>query len=115
MGASRAHTGLETLKAYVCNSSNCKCEVFNDLYSPELTAASLAKFMISPVGFEHSPRCEKFESQKFMKIKFLRLYFIYVTSLPRKVDGSVISEIYFLDKNKWNMMFLGIVAPNIEY
>ena len=32
-----------------------------DLYFPELTAANLAKFMISPLGFEYSLGCEKFE------------------------------------------------------
>ena len=39
----------------------------NDLYSPELTAA---KFTISPMGFEHSPGCEKFESQNLRKLNF---------------------------------------------
>ena len=51
------------IKAYDCNSSHFKREgssfitsdVLNDPYSPELTAASLTKFMISSVGFEHSP------------------------------------------------------------
>ena len=43
------------------------------------------------VGFEHRPGCEKFESQNLMKIKFLRSYFIFVTCLPREVDGRVIS------------------------
>ena len=74
-------------------------EVLNDLYSPELAAASLAKFIILPVSFEHSLGCEKFESQNFKKIKFLRYYFIFVTYLPREVDGRVISDIYFLDSN----------------
>ena len=32
-----------------------------DPYSPELTAANLAKFMISPLGFEYSLGYEKFE------------------------------------------------------
>ena len=74
-------------------------KVLNELYSPELTAASLAKFTISPVCFEHSQGCEKFELQNFKKIKLLRSYFIFVTYLPREVDGRGISEIYFLYKN----------------
>ena len=71
----------------------------NDLYSPDLTATSLTKFTILPVGLEYSPECEKVKSQNFKKMKFLRSYFIFVTSLPREVDGRVIREIYFLDKN----------------
>ena len=61
-----------------------------------LTAASLAKFTILPVGFEHSPECGKFKSQHFKRIKFLHLYFIliyFVTSLTREVDGRVISKL----------------------
>ena len=71
--------------------------VLNDLYSPKLTAASLAKFTISPVGVTHSSGCEKFESQNFKKIKFLRSYFTFVSYLSREVDGRIISEnqIYF--------------------
>ena len=67
----------------------------NDLHFPELTAASLAKFMISSLGFEHSSGCEKFESENFKKVKSLRSYFIFVAYLPREVDGRIISEIYF--------------------
>ena len=67
----------------------------SDLYSPELTAVSLANFTISPVSFKHSQVCEEFESQHFKKIKFLCSYFVFVTYLPREVDGRVISEIYF--------------------
>ena len=76
----------------------------NDLFSPGLTAASLAKFTISPVGFEHSSECEKFESQNLKKIKLLRSYFIFVTYLPREVDGRVISEIYFSDKMEYEVL-----------
>ena len=72
----------------------------NDLCSPELTAASLPKFTNSRVGFEHSPGCAKFESENFKKIKFFRSYFIFVTYLPKAVDGRVISEIYFFVKIK---------------
>ena len=61
----------------------------------ELTAAILAKFTISLVDFEHSPGCEKFESQNLKKTEFLHSYFIFLTYLPREVDGGVISEIYF--------------------
>ena len=52
-------------------------------------AASLAKLTISPVAFQHSQGCEKFESQNFKKIKFRHSYFIFVTYLPRKFDGRV--------------------------
>ena len=78
---------------------HCPCDVLKYLYSPQLTAASLGKFMISPVGFEHSSGCEKLQSQNFQKIKYLRSYFIVVTFLPREVNGKVISEIYILGKN----------------
>ena len=84
-----------------------------DLYYPELTAASLAKFTISALGLEHSPGCEKFESQNFKKIKFLRSYFTFVTYLPREVDERVISEIHFLEK-KMSMKFLNSVEAG-EY
>ena len=100
---------ITLINACDCNSSNYKREGssfitselrdFYHLYSPELIAASLVKFTISQLGFEQSPGCEKFESQNFKKIKFLHLCFIFVTYLQRKVDGRVISEIYFLDKN----------------
>ena len=70
-------------------------EVSNALYSPKLTSAcAVAKFAISPLGFEHSPGGEKFESEDFKKVKFLRSYFIFDTYLPREVDGRVI-EIFF--------------------
>ena len=49
------------------------------------------------MGFEHSPGCEKFESENFKK--FLHSYFIFVTYVPREVDGKVLSKINFLDKN----------------
>ena len=69
---------LENLSAYGSNKKYYKrelghClklankEVLNNLFSPELTAASLAKFTISPVGFEHIPGCEKFQSQNKKK------------------------------------------------
>ena len=84
---------IRVIKAYDSNSSHYErevssfftsnYEVLNDLYSPELTAACLAKFTISSVGFEHSPGCEKFESQNFRKMKLLLSYFILVTYLPR--------------------------------
>ena len=52
---------------------------------------SLAKSAaILPVGFKHSPWLEKFESHNFKEIKFLHLYFIFATYLPREVDGRVI-------------------------
>ena len=54
--------------------------------------ASLAKFTISPAGFEHSAGFEKFESQNCKKIKFLHSYFIFVTYLLREVDGKVITQ-----------------------
>ena len=64
------------------------------MYSPKLTAVSFAKFTISLLGFEHSPRWEKFESENFKKDKFLLSHFI-ITCLAREVDKIVISEIYF--------------------
>ena len=54
--------------------------VLKDRYSPELTAASLAKFTISPVGLGHSPGCEKFESLNLKKIYFfLRISYLLPT------------------------------------
>ena len=73
------------------------------------------------MGLEHSLGCEKFESQSFKKIKFLRSYFIFVTYLPREVDGRVISEICFFffqlkierkvlrdSRGEWSDLELGI-------
>ena len=62
---------------------------------PILTVASLAKFTISTVGFEHSPRFEKFKSQNFREIKMSPFVFRIVTYLPREVKGTVINKIYF--------------------
>ena len=45
-------------------------EVLNDLYSLERTAASLAKFTISPVIIKHSPGCEKFDYKIISKLYF---------------------------------------------
>ena len=84
----------------------------NDLHFPELTAASLAKFMISPLSFEHGLGCEKFESENFKKVKTLRPYFISVAYLPREIDGRIIIEIYF--KKKIDMRILERVPLNRE-
>ena len=46
----------------------------------------------------------------FKKIKFVRLYFMFVTYLLREVDGTVISEIYFVLKEKMNIRILVIVT-----
>ena len=62
---------IKIIKAYHdCNASHYKREgslfktsELGGFEQTELTAASLAKFTISPVGFEHSLACEKFESQ----------------------------------------------------
>ena len=69
----------------------------NDLYSPQLTAPSLAKLTMSNRA---SLGCEKFGSE-ILKVKFLRLCFIFVTYLPREVDGRVINDIYFLDETEY--------------
>ena len=82
----------------------------NYLSSPERTAASLANFTISSVGFEHSTGCKEFESQNFKKIKFLRSYFIFGTYLPREVKWKSNQRNLFLEKKILNMRFLGIVA-----
>ena len=74
------------------------------LNRPELTAASLAKFTISPLIFEHSSGCEKLESEKLKKVKFLRSYFIFVTFLPKEVDERLISEIYFWMKIEYEVL-----------
>ena len=42
-------------------------EVLNDLYSPGLTAASLPKFTIAPLGFEHSDRGVNSSNQKILR------------------------------------------------
>ena len=67
----------------------------NDPYSQELTTASLVKFSSSPLSFEHIPGCQKFRSENFEKVRFLGYYLIFVTYLPREVDGRIMSEIYF--------------------
>ena len=72
--------------------------VLNDLVCSELKASSRAKFTISPLGFEHSPEFEKFESKSVKKVKFLRSYFRFVTHLPREVDGRD-QRYLFPDKN----------------
>ena len=73
---------ITILKAYDCNSSYYKrevssliasefgVEVMNNLYSPDLTAASLAKFTMSPVGFERSLGCESSNHKLSRKLNF---------------------------------------------
>ena len=68
---------------------------FDDPYSQEQTAANLVKFLSSPLSFEHIPGCQKFRSENFEKVQFLRYYFIFVIYLPSEVDGRIMSEIYF--------------------
>ena len=72
-----------------------KVEFLNDLYSQEPRTASLVKFSSSPLRFEHIPGCQKFRSENFKKVKFLRYYFIFVTYLPSEVGRRIMSEIYF--------------------
>ena len=65
----------------------------NGLYSPELTAASLAKFRHNlAVSFEHSPRCEKFESQNFKNISWL------LSTCQEKLMEELLNP--FLDENR---------------
>ena len=55
--------------------------------------------LCAPLVFIHFDVPTKFESQNLRKIKFLHSYFIFVTYLPREVDGRVNGEAYFLDEN----------------
>ena len=67
----------------------------NDPYSQELPTASLLKLSSSPLRFEHIPGRQKFRSENFEKVLFLRNWFIFVTYLPSEVEGRIMSEIYF--------------------
>ena len=76
---------LTVITAYDCNSSYYECKgpsfITKEMrrYLLKLTAVSLEKFTISPLGFEESLWCKKCESENFKKSKLFSPYFIFVT------------------------------------
>ena len=65
-------------------------EVLDDLYSASTNTCKSCKIHNLASRFRAQPcRCEKFQSQNFEKIKFHHSYFIFVTYLPREVDGEL--------------------------
>ena len=75
-------------------------EILNNLYSPELTATSLAKFTISPVGFVHSLGVRIARITKIIERKLnfsARILYLVPTCQEKLMEE--FSADYFLDKN----------------